>query len=109
MVRRLNVAIAVFSLLNGPALADGLTFNDAQIAHIAYTAGVIDVTLAKQALSTSSSEAIRAFAEDMVRDHEAVNKLALDVVKKLNVPPRIRKPAAPSQKMPQPNTTNWQN
>ena len=28
-----------------------------------------------------------AFAKDMVRDHEAVNKQALDLVKKLNVTP----------------------
>ena len=30
---------------------------------------------------------MKAFAEDMVRDHEAVNKQALDLVKKLNVTP----------------------
>jgi putative membrane protein len=30
---------------------------------------------------------VKALAEDMVRDHEAVNKLALDLVKKLNVTP----------------------
>jgi putative membrane protein len=31
---------------------------------------------------------VKAFAEDMVRDHEAVNKQALDLVKKLNVTPQ---------------------
>ena len=60
---------------------------DPQIAHIAYTAGVIDVAAAKQALAKSTNKDVKAFAEDMVRDHEAVNKQALDLVKKLNVSP----------------------
>ena len=61
--------------------------SDPQIAHIAYTAGVIDVDAAKQALQKSKNKDVRAFAEDMVRDHEAVNKQALDLVKKLKVKP----------------------
>ena len=54
---------------------------------IAYTAGVIDVTAAKQAISKSKNKEVIAFAQDMVRDHEAVNKQALDLVKKLKVTP----------------------
>ena len=61
--------------------------NDAQIAHIAYTAGVIDVTAAKQALAKSHNKAVRAFAEEMARDHAAVNDQALALVKKLGVTP----------------------
>ena len=61
--------------------------NDAQIAHIAYTAGVIDVTAAKQALQKSHNKAVRAFAEEMQRDHTAVNDQALALVKKLGVTP----------------------
>jgi putative membrane protein len=60
---------------------------DAQIAHIAYTAGVIDIEAAKLAISKSKNKEVVAFAEDMVRDHEAVNKQALALVKKLNVTP----------------------
>jgi putative membrane protein len=48
---------------------------------------VIDVTAAKQALEKSNSKAIKSFAQDMVRDHEAVNQQALALVKKLNVTP----------------------
>jgi putative membrane protein len=59
----------------------------AQIAHIAYTAGNIDIAAAKQALTKASNKDVKAFAEGMVRDHEAVNKQALDLVKKLNVTP----------------------
>jgi putative membrane protein len=58
-----------------------------QIAHIAYTAGVIDIAAAKQAMTKASNKDVKAFAQDMVRDHEAVNKQALDLVKKLKVTP----------------------
>lgn len=88
MLFRLSVAAAVLSLLGGAAFAQGAVKpTDPQIAHIAYTAGVIDVTAAKQAIAKSKNKAVVAFAQDMVRDHEAVNKQALDLVKKLNVTP----------------------
>jgi putative membrane protein len=87
MFIRLSAAVAALSLLTGAALAEGAKPTDTQIAHIAYTAGVIDITAAKQAISKASSKDVKAFAEDMVRDHEAVNKQALDLVKKLKVTP----------------------
>lgn len=61
--------------------------NDAQIAHIAYTAGMIDISAAKQALKKSRNKDVRAFAEEMARDHAAVNVQALALVKKLGVTP----------------------
>jgi len=61
--------------------------NDAQIAHIAYTAGNIDIAAAKQALAKSHNAAVRSFASEMVRDHTAVNDKALALVKKLHVTP----------------------
>jgi putative membrane protein len=69
-----------------PAMAaDGP--NDAQIAHIAYTAGSIDVAAGKQALAKSQNPAVREFASEMVRDHAAVNDKALALVKELKVTP----------------------
>ena len=65
--------------------ADGPS--DPQIAHIAYTAGNIDVAAAKQALAKSHNKAVREFASEMVRDHEAVNAKALALVKELKVTP----------------------
>ena len=62
--------------------------NDAQIAHIAYTAGNIDVAAAKLALANSRDATVREFASTMIRDHEAVNAKALDLVKALNVTPQ---------------------
>ena len=61
--------------------------NDAQIAHIAYTAGQIDIAAAQQALQKSHNKDVRAFAEVMARDHAAVNQQALALVKKLGVTP----------------------
>ena len=87
MFVRLSAAIAAVSLLSGAAFAQGAKPTDPQIAHIAYTAGVIDIAAAKQALKKSSNKEVKTFAEDMVRDHEAVNKQALALVKKLKVTP----------------------
>jgi putative membrane protein len=83
-----GVAIAAlsFSLVASVRAADTLT--DPKIAHIAYTAGVLDIKAAEQALEKSKDKNVRAFANDMVRDHKAVNDKALALVKKLNVTPQ---------------------
>jgi putative membrane protein len=79
-------SIAALCLLSGAAFAqDKLT--DPQIAHIAYTADQIDIDAAKQALKKTKNKEVRAFANDMVRDHTAVNKQALALLKKLKVKP----------------------
>jgi putative membrane protein len=83
----MSAAIAAIWLLSSPALAQGAKLTDPQIAHIAYTAGEIDIKAAKQALDKASNKEVKQFAQDMVRDHEAVNKQALDLVKKLKVTP----------------------
>jgi putative membrane protein len=88
MLVRLSTAIAALCMLSGAALAQAaVKLTDPQIAHIAYTAGQLDIEAAKQALSKSTNKDVRAFAEDMVRDHTAVNKQALDLVTKLKVTP----------------------
>jgi putative membrane protein len=87
MLVRLSAAIAAMTVMSSVAFAQGAKPTDPQIAHIAYTAGVIDIAAAKQALAKASGKDVKAFAGDMVRDHEAVNKQALALVKKLNVTP----------------------
>ncbi|MGB3445984.1 MAG: DUF4142 domain-containing protein [Xanthobacteraceae bacterium] len=87
MFVRLSTAVAVVYLLGTPSFAQSAKPTDPQIAHIAYTAGAIDVTAAKQAIKKSKNKAVVSFAKDMVRDHEAVNKQALALVKKLKVTP----------------------
>lgn len=61
--------------------------SDSQIAHIAYTAGAIDIEAAKLALSKSSNELVKDFAQSMLDDHQAVNEQALELVEKLGVTP----------------------
>jgi putative membrane protein len=81
--------LAVLALSVAPAaLAAGAAPTDPQIAHIAYTAGVVDIEAARQAVEKAGNKEVAAFARDMIRDHEAVNKQALDLVKKLNVTPQ---------------------
>jgi putative membrane protein len=82
----LFVSILCFAGMSTMAQSAGQP-TDPQIAHIAYTAGQLDIAGAKQAISISKNKAVRAFAEDMVRDHTAVNRQALDLVHKLKVTP----------------------
>ena len=87
--RLVKIAAALAALAGGlggaPASAANPT--DPQIAHIAYTAGQIDIAAARQALKKSQNAKVRAFAEDMVRDHTSVNEQALALCKKLGVTP----------------------
>ena len=86
--RLLAVAVGASALALTGAIANADSGpSDAEIAHIAYTAGVIDVAAGQQALAKSRNATVRAFAQTMVRDHEAVNGQALALVKKLNVTP----------------------
>ena len=62
--------------------------DDAEITHIAYTAGKIDIAAGEQALHESKSVSVRAFAQEMVRDHGAVNEQALALVDELGITPR---------------------
>jgi putative membrane protein len=87
MFVRLGTAIAVICLSSSVAMAQGAKLTDPQIAHIAYTAGEIDIKAAKQAIDKASNKDVKQFAQDMLRDHAAVNKQALDLVKKLKVTP----------------------
>lgn len=79
------VAVAALAATGAASAAEAPT--DAQIAHIAYTAGSLDVAAARQALAKSQNPVVREFADAMVRDHEAVNAKALELVKALQVTP----------------------
>ena len=84
---KLPVAALALAFAAAATAAYGAKPNDAQIAHIAYTAGQIDIEAAKLALQKSKNKEVRDFAENMIRDHTAVNNQALALVKKLNVTP----------------------
>ena len=87
---RLHAYAAAAALLVSPlaALAQDAKPTDPQIAHIAYTAGQLDVAAAKQALGKTKNKDVRAFADQMLKDHTAVNQQALALVKKLKVTPQ---------------------
>ncbi|KUO57376.1 MAG: hypothetical protein APF82_10130 [Sphingomonadales bacterium BRH_c42] len=91
----LGMAIASSSLAaasndnaSSTAATQETSIGDAEIAHIAYTAGQLDIMAAQQALERSTNEDVRAFAATMLRDHKAVNDLALALVTKLGVTPQ---------------------
>jgi putative membrane protein len=86
MIRMLLFAGAL--LIPSLSLAQAQGINDAQIAHIAYTAGAIDVAAGEQAVTKASNPAVKEFAQEMVRDHRAVNDKALALLKKLKVTPQ---------------------
>jgi putative membrane protein len=94
----------IITLLSATALTLGTAASaadaptDPQIAHIAYTAGNIDIAAAKQALARTHNRAVRSFAQQMVRDHRAVNAKALALVKKLHVTPQANPTSASLQK-----------
>jgi putative membrane protein len=81
------VLSALFAFgVTGAVLAAGAP-TDPQIAHIAYTAGLIDIAAAEQAIAKSKNSEIIAFAQQMEADHKAVNDQALALLKKLGVTP----------------------
>jgi len=87
MIKALAFASALALSAAGAAFAQESGPSDPQIAHIAYTAGVIDAAAADQAIAKSKNAEVRAFAQTMKRDHVAVNDQALALVKKLGVTP----------------------
>ena len=76
-----TVFSATVTAAKAPSPAD---LNDLEIAHVAYTADVIDIRYAHLALAISKDPKVREFAQTMIRDHTAVNNQALALLKKLN-------------------------
>jgi putative membrane protein len=80
----LGLALAATGLV---AQADD-AMNDLEIAHTAYTAGGLDIRYAHLALAISENDAVRDFAQTMIRDHTAVNDAAGALITELNVTPQ---------------------
>lgn len=64
------------------------TLNDLEIAHVAYTAGAIDIRYAHLATALSDNDEVLKFAASMLRDHVAVNEAAIALVTELEVTPQ---------------------
>jgi putative membrane protein len=69
------------------ATAQAQGINDAQIASIVVTANQVDIDAGKLAAARAASAEVKAFGEQMVKDHSGVNKAATDLAAKLKVTP----------------------
>ena len=81
-----SVLTAAICFAAASAMAQGKP-TDPQIADIAYTAGQIDIEQAIDALKKTHNKAVRSFAEEMIKDHLAVNNKVLTLCDKLKVEP----------------------
>lgn len=84
--RLMAAALLASTAIAGPAVADDGP-SDMQIAHIAYTAGNLDIRYAHLALAKSNNPEVRKFAELMIQDHTAVNELAVALLTRLGASP----------------------
>jgi putative membrane protein len=85
-MKTLNV-IAAALLSSAFALAHAQAPSDPQIAGIVVAANQIDVDAGKLAKARTRNKEVKAFAQQMITDHTAVNRQAGALVKKLKVKP----------------------
>jgi putative membrane protein len=86
-----KIMMAALAVMVGIAVphgtAQGAAPTDAQIVGIVVAANQIDIDTGKLTLSKSQSEQVRAFAQQMITDHSALQKSVFDLGAKLNVTP----------------------
>ncbi len=87
-MKTLTLALGLALAGSGFAAQAAEPMNDLEIAHTAYTAGGIDIRYAHLALAISGNEAVREFAQTMIRDHSAVNDAAGALIAELNMTPQ---------------------
>jgi putative membrane protein len=87
-MKTMTLALGLAVAATGLAAQADEAMNDLEIAHTAYTAGGLDIRYAHLALAISENEAVRDFAQTMIRDHTAVNEAAGALIVELNVTPQ---------------------
>jgi putative membrane protein len=91
MKRALAFTAAIVCIAGFQPLAHAQATNaaptDPQIVGIVVAANQIDIDYAKLALKKATSKEVRAFAQQMVTDHSAVQKSVFDLGAKLKVTP----------------------
>ena len=80
--------IVAASLLLFPFGVSGQSITDPEIAAIVVTANQVDIDAGKLAVSRSSNDKVRAFAQLMIIDHSGVNKAATELITRLKVTPQ---------------------
>ena len=73
-MKTLTLIIGLAVATTGAVAQAGEAMNDLEIAHTAYTAGQLDIRYAHLALAVSENDAVREFAQTMIRDHTAVKR-----------------------------------
>lgn len=87
-ILRNSVLAAAVCFAAASAMAQStVKLTDPQIADVAYTAGQIDIEQAIDALKKAHNKAVRSYAEEMIRDHLAVNNKVLALLDKLKLTP----------------------
>lgn len=87
-MKTLSLALGLAVAAGGLAARADEPMNDLEIAHAAYTAGGLDIRYAHLALAISEDDAVRDFAQTMIRDHSAVNEAAGALIAELDVTPQ---------------------
>ncbi len=95
-----NAAATPPAAMNSPAPESAATntgatnaaVSDPQIAQIALSANSGDSARGKLAETKATNPQVKAFAREMVTDHSALNKKAVELAKKLNVTPAASPP-----------------
>mgnify|MGYP001449102547 CR=1 FL=1 len=87
-MKTLTLALGLALATTGLAAQADEAMTDPGTAHPAYTAGGLDIRYAHLALAISENEAVRDFAQTMIRDHSAVNEAAGALITELNVTPQ---------------------
>lgn len=87
LITSLARTLAVAGLAAVSVHAAETKVTDPQIAAIVVAANQVDIDAGKLATDKASSDAVKSFAETMVRDHTAVNQTAVALVTKLKVTP----------------------
>src|SRR4051812_38656851 len=84
---KIRNALAALAAVPFLALAQGAGPTDPQIAHIVVTANQVDIDAGKLAKGKTKNKDVKAFAQQMITDHTAVNKQATALAGKLKVKP----------------------
>jgi len=87
-MKTMTLALGLALAATGLAAQADEAMNDLEIAHTAYTAGGLDIRYAHLALAISENDAVRDFAQTMIRDHSAVNEAAGALITDLKVTPQ---------------------
>ena len=84
---KLIAVLAAAVLISASPLA-AQEISDAQIAAIVVTANQVDIDASKLAASKATNAEVKKFGQQMVTDHQGVNKSAVDLATKLKVTPQ---------------------